>query len=105
MHINSLDLEFATTKNNKILIFQVRPLTSINQNFKIKNLEVKVSRLIEQNKKHFSSLCKRKYLVGERTFFSDMSDWNPSEIIGNNPNLLDYSIYKFLITDDIWRQK
>jgi hypothetical protein len=20
-----------------------------------------------------------------------MSDWNPSEIIGNNPNLLDYS--------------
>ena len=31
-----------------------------------------------------------------------MSDWNPAEIIGNNPNLLDYSIYEFLITNDIW---
>ena len=104
LRIKSLDLEFAITKNNKILIFQVRPLTSINQNFKIKNLETKISRLIEQNKKHFSSLSKSKHLVGERTFFSDMSDWNPSEIIGNNPNLLDYSIYKFLITNDTWHR-
>ena len=26
-----------------------------------------------------------------------MADWNPSEIIGNNPNLLDYSLYKLFI--------
>ena len=102
LHSNSLDLEFAIDKNNKILIFQARPLTSIKQNFKIKNLEGKVSRLIEQNKKHYSSISKCKHLLGERTFFSDMSDWNPAEIIGNNPNLLDYSIYEFLITNDIW---
>ena len=27
-----------------------------------------------------------------------------SEIIGNNPNLLDYSIYQFLITNDTWHK-
>ena len=24
-----------------------------------------------------------------------MADWNPAEIIGNNPNPLDYSLYDF----------
>ena len=31
-----------------------------------------------------------------------MTDWNPAEIIGNNPNLLDYSLYDFLIMKDSW---
>lgn len=31
-----------------------------------------------------------------------MSDWNPAEIIGNNPNLLDYSLYDYLIMNKIW---
>jgi len=91
---NLLDIEFAITKKNRILIFQVRPITSITQNFKIKNLESNISRLTKQNKKHFSNIYKKKSLIGNLTYFSDMSDWNPSEIIGNNPNLLDYSIYQ-----------
>ncbi|RZD41175.1 MAG: hypothetical protein CXT78_11505, partial [Thaumarchaeota archaeon] len=36
--------------------------------------------------------------------FSDMADWNPAEIIGNNPNPLDYSLYDFLIMKDSWRK-
>ena len=31
-----------------------------------------------------------------------MADWNPSEIIGNNPNLLDYSLYDYLIMSKSW---
>ena len=31
-----------------------------------------------------------------------MSDWNPSEIIGSNPNQLDYSLYDFLIMKNSW---
>tara|TARA_Y100000310_G_scaffold51473_1_gene47433 strand:- start:2101 stop:4533 length:2433 start_codon:yes stop_codon:yes gene_type:complete len=99
---NSLDIEFAINKKQEILIFQVRPITSIKQKFSIRNLETTISKLIFENKKQFSNLSKKKHLVGNFTFFSDMSDWNPSEIIGNNPNQLDYSLYKFLITDDIW---
>jgi len=101
---NLLDIEFAITKKNRILIFQVRPITSITQNFKIKNLESNILRLTKQNKKHFSNIYKKKSLIGNLTYFSDMSDWNPSEIIGNNPNLLDYSIYQFLITNDTWHK-
>ena len=33
-----------------------------------------------------------------------MADWNPSEIIGNNPNLLDYSLYDFLIMNKVWHK-
>ncbi len=101
---SSLDIEFAITKKKKILIFQVRPITSITQNFNIKNLGTEITRLIAQNKKNFSDISKKKSLIGNLTFFSDMSDWNPSEIIGNNPNLLDYSTYEFLITNEIWHK-
>ena len=33
-----------------------------------------------------------------------MADWNPSEIIGNNPNLLDYSLYNYLLLETEWRE-
>ena len=101
---NSLDIEFAINKKQEILIFQVRPITSIKQKFSTLNLEKNLSKIIFQNKKQFVNLSKKKNLVGNFTFFSDMSDWNPSEIIGNSPNELDYSLYKFLITDDIWHK-
>ena len=31
-----------------------------------------------------------------------MTDWNPAEILGVKPNPLSISIYKELITDNIW---
>jgi len=99
---NSLDIEFAINKKQEVIIFQARPITSIKQKSRTLNLEKNLSKLIFQNKKQFTNFSKKKNLVGGFTFFSDMSDWNPSEIIGNNPNQLDYSLYKFLITDDIW---
>ena len=101
---NSLDIEFAINKKQEILIFQVRPITSIKQKFGTRSLETNLSKLIFENKKQFTNFSKKKNLVGNFTFFSDMSDWNPSEIIGDSPNQLDYSIYKFLITDDIWHK-
>ena len=33
-----------------------------------------------------------------------MADWNPAEIIGNNPNPLDYSLYDFLFMQDSWQK-
>ena len=101
---NSLDIEFAINKKQEILIFQVRPITSIKQRPGIVKLEKNLSKLIFENKKQFTNISKKKNLLGNFTFFSDMSDWNPSEIIGNNPNELDYSLYRFLITDDIWHK-
>ena len=33
-----------------------------------------------------------------------MTDWNPAEIIGENPKNLDYSLYDFLIMKDSWNK-
>ena len=41
-------------------------------------------------------------MYGKKTFFSTMTDWNPAEILGVKPNPLSISIYKELITDNIW---
>ena len=34
-----------------------------------------------------------------------VADWNPAEMIGDKPNPLALSLYKELITDEIWREQ
>ena len=97
-----LDIEFGMTSKN-VIIFQVRPITSI------KNSSRKVSdnflfKLHQKNKKKYLAIQFLNNKISEKTIFSDMSDWNPSEIIGNNPNRLDYSQYDYLIMNDSWRK-
>ena len=67
-----LDIEFAISKNNKIIIYQVRPLatnikyrTSISENFMLNSIE------------KYIELCKQNIKI-----LSDMTFWNPSELIG-----------------------
>lgn len=97
---NTLDIEFAITKN-EIIIFQVRPLTIVNSSNQIKDRE-SFGKIILENKSKFEKLSKSKNRTLNYTYFSDMSDWNPAEIIGNSPNLLDYSLYNHIIMNDAW---
>ena len=89
---DKLDIEFAIT-NRDIVIFQVRPLTMI-RDFLDTKLSNRVSTEIKNNQEELSR-CKK-------TIFSNMTDWNPAEIIGDRPNRLDYSIYDFLIMRNSW---
>ncbi len=97
-----LDIEFGITKSNKVVIFQVRPITTINS----KNIieDSKIEKLIESSKKQFNKKNYKKSLFGKYTVFSDMADWNPAEIIGHDTNVLDYSLYDFLIMDYSWHK-
>jgi len=92
-----LDIEFGITSSYRIIIFQVRPLISENVvldlDNKIKNEIKSIQKKYEQYMEKFSSI---------KPIFSDMADWNPSEIIGSNPNFLDYSLYDFLIMNKSW---
>ena len=98
---DKLDIEFGITKNNQVVIFQVRPLTSIKK--KSKNISDRdISKIVLKSKKQFKKLNNPVHVSGNTTIFSDMADWNPAEIIGNNPNLLDYSLYDFLIMRNSW---
>ena len=97
---NSLDIEFGITKKS-VIIFQVRPLTTIKEN-KQNKIEKEIKKLILKNQKKFNSfkLISKK---SNENYFSDMADWNPSEIIGTNPNPLDYSLYDFLFMKNSWQ--
>ena len=95
---NTIDIEFGIT-NNSIIIFQARPLTTIRQK-NYRSLENKIFKIIEKNQNSYEFYSRNSNSVN--TIFSDMADWNPSEIIGNNPNLLDYSLYDYLIMSKSW---
>ncbi len=95
----SLDIEFGVTNSKKIIIFQVRPITSLKQ-------KLYSDSQIFQTIKNYKNIFKKKKrdfnMKNEALIFSDMTDWNPAEIIGNNPNLLDYSLYDYLIMSNAW---
>lgn len=97
-----LDIEFALRKDQSIVIFQVRPLAA--NRYKEKHDE-EVKEKIAELKKKFRALAQpQPHLCGKTTYFGDMPDWNPAEIIGDNPNYLDYSLYDYLITRNAWHE-
>lgn len=98
-----LDIEFAINKNNEVIIFQVRPLLIKS---KIDNVhDEDLNETIKNFKENFRELSKRKsHLSCSYTYFADMPDWNPAEVIGDRPNYLDYSLYNYVITDSIWHK-
>lgn len=87
---NKLDIEFLLTNKNIIYILQIRPITV---NYDIKIFEEKfISSYLFNSYKNFNN----KY------FYSNMSDWNPAEIIGLHPKPLASDIYEYLVTNDVW---
>ena len=94
-----LDIEFAVS-NEQLYILQVRAIVSnkkedlsnINLSKNLKKVEKKIQKL---NTPHPN-------LLGNKTLFSVMTDWNPAEIVGLRPKRLALSLYKELITDETW---
>lgn len=100
-----LDIEFAISKNKTketLWLLQVRKLIisksldlEENQYFRLNTIE-------EHIKDHQNN---NPDILGEKTIFGIMPDWNPAEIIGIRPKPLAISLYKELITDKIWAQQ
>jgi phosphohistidine swiveling domain-containing protein len=93
------DVEFAFA-NGELYILQARPLVTNNKenlsNIKIDPLLRRIYKKIEKlNSPHPN-------LLGDKTIFGVMPDWNPAEIIGVKPRKLALSLYKEMITDFIW---
>ncbi len=97
-----LDCEFAVTQevNIEVLwLLQVRPLVLSDtpesetlQAARLESIQCKVSRGMQPH----------PYLMGQRTVYGVMADWNPAEIVGIRPKPLALSLYRELITDAIW---
>ena len=99
---NNLDIEFAVDKKFNSYLFQVRKLHENNIN-RSKNLKdqlekklKKLSHLIEKKTQ------KQKNILGQRSIFGNMPDWNPAEIVGRIPRKLDLSLFQKLITNNTW---
>jgi len=97
--LDALDVEFALS-NDKLILLQVRPLILKPQKVQEHHIHVQT---LEQIQKRFNCLSQpHPYLFGKRSVFGIMPDWNPAEIIGIRPRPLALSLYKELITDNIW---
>ena len=96
-----LDLEFCIKKKS-IYIFQCRPLSGPKKKVNNAYLDDVVVNL----KKKYLKLQQRiPYINGHTTYLSNMSDWNPAEIIGSKPTKMSISLYSLLVTNDIWAEQ
>lgn len=97
-----LDCEFAITlepEGEALWLLQARPLVLSHpseseeaQSFRLKGIQDKVVRGMQPH----------PFLMGSRTVYGVMPDWNPAEIVGIRPKPLALSLYRELITDAIW---
>lgn len=93
-----IDIEFSIDNQGKLFLLQVRPLISNR-----KNDSNELGLIFKQMMDKFEQInCRHPYLYGESTIFGVMPDWNPAEIIGIRPKPLALSLYKEIITDNIW---
>ena len=96
-----LDIEFII-KNKKVYILQSRPLLGTKKYVK-KN---KLHEVIINLKKKFKKINQKNVtLFGKKTLLSNMSDWNPAEMIGKKPSQLATSLYSELITNSVWSKQ
>lgn len=100
----TLDIEFAIDHSGEVYIFQVRPITTLGDKKLVS--EAELEEMLTEEVKRFELLRHRQSasLYGDVSIFANMPDWNPAEIIGVRPKPLAYTLYKYLIMDDIWRQ-
>lgn len=96
----ALDIEFAIDQMGDVYLLQVRPI--VNASAPIYGIEQQ-NAYLEEASIRFRQMSKRHpYLLGAKTIFGVMPDWNPAEIIGTKPKPLSMSLYRELITDSIW---
>ena len=96
---NNLDVEFAFTNSGKLYIFQVRALCLKDRSadYGMQKRELgQIETKIREAQQHKPFLC------GEKTIYGVMPDWNPAEMIGIRPKPLAMSLYREIITDNIW---
>lgn len=97
----ALDIEFGMTKDGKLILFQVRRI-ALAQNWNL-SADIRVKRHICHVADFIQNRSRRKDgVLGERTILAVMPDWNPAEIIGTMPRPLATSLYRELITQEIW---
>ena len=74
------------------LILPRAPESKTEQATRLQRIQDKVARGMQRH----------PFLMGRRTVYGVMPDWNPAEIVGIRPKPLALSLYRELVTDAIW---
>jgi glutamine kinase len=101
LHNLALDIEFAIKESGEVIIFQIRPLAA-NQKY-VDTPDNKIFDSVENIIRQYVS-CSKNGILDSSYSLSDMSFWNPAEIIGDRPDNLSYSIYQHLILNNAWNK-
>lgn len=96
---NNLDVEFAINGPGKLFILQVRALCIKGD---VAGYEKQGQELGRIEAKVKDSQQPKPFLCGKKTIYGVMPDWNPAEIIGIRPKPLALSLYREMVTDNIW---
>ena len=101
LNFEKLDVEFAVAPSGLVHIFQVRPIVVDHDSHNVDQPEL--LRQLESAADFFTTKqIVSPFMLGSRTILANMPDWNPAEIIGTHPKPLAFSLYRHLITNDIW---
>ena len=99
-----LDIEFAFSADGAAHVLQVRPIAVGHVDQRVDD-NLLAARLGEAVRFYRTFQKPSPFLLGHRTQLSVMSDWNPAEIVGVKPKRLALSLYRYLITDEIWARQ
>ena len=98
-----LDIEFAVDANENVVIFQVRPLAA-NATLGTGKDRIVGDAIASAKEAVAATMKPKKWFFGKTDVLSDMSDWNPAELLGDRARPLDYSLFKSLISDGVWHR-
>ncbi len=101
---DSLDIEFAVTSDDRVHILQVRPIATAHAPAAVDDEQVGAA--ITRARRYLAQRDHGTFtLLGRRPHLSVMTDWNPAEIIGTKPRRLATSLYRHLVTDEVWARQ
>lgn len=93
LNAHDLVVEFAIDRDNRLHVFQAWPRSRVLPST---DHDRQIRRTI--------SRAQRKLRAREHGLWSDMTDWNPAEMLGVRPAPLDISLYERLITNSVWAE-
>ncbi|MCR5885727.1 hypothetical protein LRS03_23855 [Rhizobacter sp. J219] len=101
---DSLDIEFIVASTGEVHVLQARPIAISHGHWR--GSDELVERSLQVAQREFQRLqAPAPFVLGRRTVYSVMTDWNPAEIIGTRPRRLACSLYAALITNSVWARQ
>lgn len=99
-----LDIEFAFVEGEHLpVLLQARPLVNAPASPLPRDRHCRA--LARAERKIDATLGAHPLASGRRSALGVMPDWNPAEIVGVRPRPLALSLYRNLVTDDVWARQ